>query len=156
MTQRAAKWSGPAKPLSAADLADHHALQALSKIYALGMDMRDLDQVLSAFAPDAQIAGKNGLEPVAQSINGTFAFASSFKSTQHLIAQQYVDLAGDEATVWSYGIAHHKVAAGEERDEIIAGVQYRDRCRRFANGWLIVERAIENLWVDAQPRVSKI
>ena len=91
-----------------------------------------------------------------ESLPKTYAMASSFHATQHFIGNQYVDLAGDEATVWSYGIAHHKVATGEERDEIIAGVQYRDKCRRSALGWQIVERSIANQWVDMQARVSKI
>lgn len=62
-----------------------------------------------------------------------------------------IELNGDEALVWSYGVAHHKVAPGEQRDEIIAGVHYRDRCRRFAQGWLIVERSVANQWVDMGP-----
>lgn len=155
MTEQARKWAGPATPPTANEMADRAALESLCKIYALGMDMRDFDLVASAFAGDAVIHGPNGLQPFRESMSGTFAFASGFAATQHLIAQQYVDAAGDEATVWSYGVAHHKVAPGEDRDEIIAGVQYRDRCRRFAEGWLIVERAIHNLWVDIRPRAAK-
>ena len=156
MTEHAPGWAGPAKPLSPEALAEHHALCSLCKSYALGMDLRDFELVASAFSADAQVQGQNGLEPFRENMSGTFAFASSFKATQHLIGQQYVEVNGDEATVWSYGVAHHKVATGEERDEIIAGVQYRDKCRRFDQGWLIVERAVHNLWVDIQPRASKV
>jgi hypothetical protein len=78
----------------------------------------------------------------------TYAIASSFQATQHVIANQYVDLDGDTAVVWSYGVAHHKVGKDERRDEIIAGVQYRDKCRLTDGGWLIVERSIANQWVD--------
>ncbi|TCM12740.1 SnoaL-like protein [Novosphingobium sp. PhB165] len=151
-----ARWRGPVLPLSPEELADHHAVGQLCKIYALGMDLRNYDLARSAFADEAKIQGKAGLEPVDESLPATYAVASSFKATQHVIANQYVALDGNEATVWSYGVAHHKVAKGEERDEIIAGVQYRDTCRRYPDGWLIVERAIANQWVDMQPRVSKI
>ncbi|WP_158241522.1 nuclear transport factor 2 family protein [Novosphingobium sp. TH158] len=58
------------------------------------------------------------------------------------------DLADDTAVVWSYGIAHHMVGKDEGCDEIIAGVQYRDKCRRTDDGWLIIERSIANQWVD--------
>lgn len=149
-------WKGPVAKPSADQLADHFAVSQLCKIYALGMDLRRYDLARSAFADEARIQGKAGFEPVDESLPATYAVASSFHATQHLIANQYVDLQGDVATVWSYGVAHHKTAKGEDRDEIIAGVQYRDTCRRFPDGWLIVERTIANQWVDMQPRVSKI
>jgi hypothetical protein len=154
--EQAKKWAGPAKPLSAAELADHHAVAQLCKIYAIGFDMRDYELARSAFANDAKIAGKDGLEPVDESLPRTYAVAASFHATQHIIANQYVDLKGDEAVVWSYGIAHHKTAKGEETDEIIAGTQYRDTCRRFPEGWLIVERSLANQWIDMRPRNSKL
>lgn len=156
MSEQAKRWAGPVRPLSSAELADHHAVSQLCKIYAIGMDMRDYDLARSAFAADAKIEGKQGMEPVDESLPKTYAMAASFCATQHLIGNQYVDLVGNEAVVWSYGIAHHKVATGEDRDEIIAGVQYRDRCRRYPEGWLIVERSIINQWIDMQPRRSKI
>jgi len=148
MNEQARRWSGPAKPLTAADLADHHAVSQLCKIYAIGMDMRDYDLARSAFADGARIEGREGFEPVDDSLPKTYAMASSFQATQHVIANQYVDLSGDKAVVWSYGVAHHKVDKDEGRDEIIAGVQYRDTCQRTDRGWLIAERSIANQWVD--------
>jgi len=153
--EQAKRWAGPARPLSSAELADHHALCQLCKIYAIGLDMRDYDLARSAFAPNAMNVGKSGLEPIDESLPKTYALAAGFQATQHFIANQYVELNGDEAVVWSYGVAHHKVAAGQERDEVIAGVQYRDRCKRFAGGWLIVGRSIVPQWIDMRPRDSK-
>ena len=153
--EQAKRWAGPARPLSTTELADHHAICQLCKIYAIGLDMRDYDLARSAFAPNAMIEGKPGLEPVDESLPKTYAIASSFQATQHFIANQYVELNGDDAVVWSYGVAHHKVAAGQERDEVIAGVQYRDRCKRFAGSWLIVERSVVPQWLDIRPRNSK-
>lgn len=148
MSEQAKKWAGPIQPLSAEALADQHAVSQLCKIYAIGMDMRDYDLALSAFADDAMIDGRGGMEPVDESLPKTYAMASSFHATQHVIAKQYFDLDGDEAMVWSYDVAHHKVVPGEGRDEIITGVQYRDKCRRSPQGWQIVERSIANQWVD--------
>lgn len=141
-------WAGPAKPLSPDELADHHAVSRLCQIYALGMDMRDYPLARSAFADDAQIEGRDGMAPVDDGLASTFAIVSAFQATQHFIGNQYVDLAGDDATVWSYGVAHHKAPPGEGRDDIIAGVQYRDRCRRSPAGWLIVERTVAHQWMD--------
>lgn len=148
MPEQAKKWAGPVQPLSPEALADHHAVSQLCTIYAIGMDMRDYDLARNAFADDAMIDGRGGMEPVDESLPKTYAMASSFHATQHVIANQYVDLDGDAAMVWSYGVTHHKVVPGEGRDEIIAGVQYRDKCRRSPQGWQIVERSIANQWVD--------
>ncbi len=155
MTEQTKKWAGPARPLSVAELADHHALSQLAKIYALGLDTRDYELARSAFAPDAVAEGKQGMEPIDESLPKTYAIASSFAATQHFIGNQYIDLHGDEAVVWSYGVAHHKVASGEQRDEIIAGVQYRDCCKRFSNGWLITRRCVAPQWIDMGPPRTK-
>lgn len=155
MTEDAQAWAGPAVPLkSAEELLDHHAVCQLAKIYGLGLDLRDYQLARSAFADDAVALGKEGPEPIDLSLPKTYAVAESFLATQHLIANQYVRLDGDAAEVWSYGVAHHKVRPGEGRDEVIAGVQYRDRCRRFAGGWLITERRVVMQWLDKHPPIG--
>ena len=145
-------WAGPAKPPSPEELAERHAIGQLAAIYGLGIDMRDYELCRSAFSADGVGIGRNGPEPFDEYLANTYELASSFHATQHLIANQYIHRNGEEANVWSYGIAHHKVAEGEERDEIIAGVQYRDKCKKFDEGWLIVERSVHTLWLDMRPR----
>ena len=153
--EQARKWAGPARPLNPAELADHHAVCQLVKIYAIGFDMRDYDLARTAFAPDATWEGKTGDDPIDEALPRIYGMAASFTATQHFIGNQYVDLKGDTAVVWSYGIAHHKLAAGSERDEVIAGVQYRDECKRFANGWLITRRSAPPQWLDIAPPRTK-
>jgi hypothetical protein len=151
MSEAAKTWAGPARAPSAEELLEHHALGQLAKTYALGVDLRDYDLCRSAFATDAVGEERGALVPIEQYLKGAYGTGASFHATQHLIGQQYIRLAGDEAEVWSYGVAHHKVAPDEARDEIIAGVQYRDRCRRFPQGWLIVERRVHLQWMDMGP-----
>jgi hypothetical protein len=153
--EQARKWAGPARPLSAAELAEHHAVCQLVKIYAIGFDMRDYDLARTAFAPDAVWEGKQGDEHIDISLPRIYGMASSFTATQHFIGNQYVDLQGDSAVVWSYGIAHHKVTVGDGRDEVIAAVQYRDECKRFPEGWLITRRSAPPQWMDIAPPRGK-
>lgn len=141
-------WAGPSIAPSLDDLAEIYAVEKLAKIYGLGIDMRDYKLCRSAFSDDAVGFGREGSEPIDEYLHNTYKMAESFHATQHVIANQYVDLNGDYSVMWSYGIAHHKVAPGEERDEIIAGVQYRDKCKRTPGGWLIVERRVNPLWLD--------
>lgn len=151
MTDVAKGWAGPASEPSAEELRQHHAIGQLAKIYAIGMDLRDYDLCRSAFADSAVGEERGVMLPVDQYLKNTYAMGASFHATQHLIAQQYIRVDGDDAEAWSYGIAHHKVAPGETRDEIIAGVQYRDRCHRFEQGWLITERRVHLQWMDMAP-----
>jgi len=146
------QWAGPVMPPNAMELSDRYAVGQLAKIYGLGIDVRDYELCRSAFAPDAVVQGQQGPEPIDASLRKTYDVGASFHSTQHLIANQYIALNGDEAIAWSYGVAHHKAAVDETRDEIIAGVQYRDRCKRFPRGWLIVERQVVVQWLDRGPR----
>jgi hypothetical protein len=146
-------WGGPVAPPSPAELADRYAVSQLPKIYGLGLDMRDYALCRSAFAKDAMGEGKKGLEPIDEYLPKIYQTAASFHATQHVISNQYITLHGDEATLWSYAIAYHKVAPSQTDNEIIAGVQYRDRCRRLSGGWLITERRVALQWMDRGPPI---
>lgn len=148
MNEVTKQWGGPVAPPSAAELADRYAIGQLAKIYGLGIDLRDYELCRSAFSDDAVGEGKEGMQPIDDYLRNTYGMGASFHMTQHIIANQYITVNGDEAVAWSYGIAHHKVGPNEARDEIIAGVQYRDRCRRFLKGWLITERRVALQWMD--------
>jgi hypothetical protein len=142
------QWAGPVAPPSPSELADRYAIGQLARVYGLGIDLRDYELCRSAFAGEAVGESREGLVAIDQFLKGTYDVGASFHATQHLIANQYIALRGDEAVVWSYGVAHHKVAPDDTREEIIAGVQYRDRCRRFPAGWLITERRMTLMWMD--------
>jgi hypothetical protein len=151
MSKPTDSWFGSSKVPSVAELVERYAIEQLAKRYALGMDLRDYELCRSAFAPNGIGIGKNGPEPIDTYLPNTYKTAASFQATQHVISNQYIDINGDEAVAWSYGVVHHKVAKGETRDEIIAGVQYRDKCQKFSDGWLIVERSVALQWMDMAP-----
>jgi hypothetical protein len=144
-------WAGPTVPPTPEQLADQHAIGQLAKIYALGLDLRNYELCRSAFADEGIGIGREGPEPINDYLTNTYNMASSFQATQHLVAQQYIHVSGDEAVMWSYAIAHHKRAPGDTQDEIIAGVQYRDKCKRYLEGWLITERSVFMQWMDMAP-----
>jgi hypothetical protein len=149
------QWAGPSVSPAPSELADRYAISQLCKIYALGIDMRAFDLVTSVFAADAIADGAHGLLPVADYLPKVFAGASGYGVTQHNILNQYVTLDGDAAQVWSYAIAHHWAADGDSRGDLVMGVQYRDQCRRFRQGWLITSRKVVRQWTDGpHPRRS--
>lgn len=143
-----AAWAGPIAAPTSAELADRYAVSQLCKVYALGMDMRAYALSRSAFADDAFAEGSVGLAPIDDYLPKVYAGASGFAATQHNITNQYVTLDGDTAVVWSYAVAYHWAAPGETRSDLVVGVQYRDQCRRFPEGWLITARKVVKQWAQ--------
>jgi ketosteroid isomerase-like protein len=143
-----AQWRGPIAPPGSAELADRYAVSQLVKVYALGIDMRDLDTVLSVFTPDALVEGMAGSSPAREYLPGIYAGAAAYHATQHNITNQHVTVDGDEALVWSYAVCYHIEEPGNGRDNLVVATQYRDSCRRFDGGWLISARKAVLQWLS--------
>jgi hypothetical protein len=139
-------WGGPIAPPGVAELADRYALGQLARVYALGVDLRDYALARSVFADDAMCEGSSTGGPVDEYLPFIVKSVSAFAATQHNITNQYITLDGDEALVWSYAIAVHKVTQHSDRPHFNLGVSYRDTCRRFPSGWLIVKRKVVLHW----------
>ncbi len=146
MSEDLMRWAGPIPAPSNAELADRYAISQLVKVYALGVDMRDFELTKSVFAPDAQADGSVGSFSIEEYLPKVFNGAAVYAATQHNITNQHILVNGDEALMWSYAIAVHKHKAGDEREQMTLGVQYRDTCKRFAGGWLIVHRKVVRVW----------
>ncbi len=140
--------AGPLAPPGAEELADRYALGQLVKVYALGADMRDYELMRSVFADDAFGEGSTKSAPIEEYLPFVFRGASAYQATQHNITNQHISIDGDEAIVWSYAIAIHKAAVGGDMPHLNIGVQYRDKCRRTAKGWLITHRKVVVQWTE--------
>lgn len=148
MTDDIRRWQGPIPAPSATELADRFAASQLVKVYALGIDMRDYELTRSVFADEATAEGAISSAVIDEYLPKVFQGAAAFQATQHNITNQHVSIEGDEALVWSYAIAVHKAAPDSGRESLTVGVQYRDRCRRFPGGWLIVARKVVTQWSE--------
>jgi hypothetical protein len=140
------QWRGPIKSPSPDELADRYAASQLVKVYALGIDMRDLDTVLSVFTPDAPVSGMTGASPASEYIPNVYAGAAVYHATQHNITNQHVTIDDDEALVWSYAVCYHIEEPGNGREDLVVATQYRDQCGRFDDGWLITGRQAVMQW----------
>jgi hypothetical protein len=141
------QWRGPIPSPSPQELADRYAVSQLVKVYALGIDMRDLATVMSAFTPDAYIEGMAGANPASEYLPHVYAGAAVYQATQHNITNQHVTIDGDDALVWSYAICYHLEEPDNGREDLIVATQYRDRCHRFDDGWLITSRTSAPQWI---------
>ena len=140
------RWAGPIAPPQAAELADRYALGQLTRVYAMGVDMRDYALARSVFADDAVVQGTGTGGSIDEYLPFILDSVSKFKVTQHNITNQYISIDGDEALVWSYAIAVHKVMPDADRPHFNLGVTYRDTCRRTPAGWLITGRSVAFHW----------
>jgi hypothetical protein len=140
-------WSGPIAVPSPQELADRYAVSQLVKVYALGVDMRDLDLVQSVFAPDAFCEGMAGAMPAREYLPSIFSGAAAYPVTQHNVTNQHVAIRGDDATCWSYAVCYHMQQPDSGAEDLVIAVQYRDQCHRFEDGWLITSRKTVMQWL---------
>lgn len=141
------QWAGPIAPPTASKLADRYAVSQLVKVYALGIDMRDLDLVRSVFTADAFVEGVVGAMPASEYLPLVYGGAAVYAATQHNITNQHITIDGDEALVWSYAVCYHMEEPGNGRDDLVVATQYRDSCRRHPGGWLIASRQTVLQWM---------
>jgi hypothetical protein len=141
------QWAGPIATPSPEELADRYAVSQLVKVYALGVDLRDYDLVLSVFDPAAPVSGARGSAAAADYLPIVYGGAMVYAATQHNITNQHVTIDGDRALVWSYAICYHLEEPDNGREDLIVATQYRDQCERRADGWIIVARDAVMQWV---------
>jgi hypothetical protein len=142
------QWAGPLPAPDAAELADRYAIGQLASVYALGMDMRDLDLVLSVFDPAGVGEGVVGSLPIRDYLTKTYEGAAAFQATQHTMLNQYITVSGDEATMWTYAVAYHIRPKDSGEGNLTVGVHYRDHCRRLSKGWVISRRKAVVQWIE--------
>ena len=140
------QFRGPIAPESSDVIADRLAVCRLAPTYALGIDSRDEALVRSVFAPDARLRGALGEASADEYIPRLLAGVARYETTMHNITNQYAVIDGDDADVWSYAVALHFVAGGADGTDLAMGVQYRDRARRTAAGWVVARRDTVMLW----------
>jgi 3-phenylpropionate/cinnamic acid dioxygenase small subunit len=137
-------------------LRDKQAIAAVCYRYAFALDARDWTALRTCFTADATAYYRDqnathGYPAIETRIRSALAPLSS---TQHLIGNVLVTLAGDEADSVCYLKAQH-VRPGTDRGDmfIIAG-RYLDRFVRTPDGWQIAQRRFETFWTEGNPAVT--
>ena len=136
-------------------LSDRHEIGEVLIRYATALDSRDWDLLGACFTADAvadygELGGVNEGLPAIVSVVRSL---EGFDSTQHLIGNIAVELAGDRATATCYLQAQHVVLGTEGGDCFTIAGTYRDELARTADGWRIVHRRLEPSWQSGNPKV---
>ena len=137
-------------------LRDKHAIAEVCYRYAFALDARDWTALQTCFTVDATAYYRDqnpshGYLAIETRIRSALAPLSS---TQHLIGNVLVTLAGDEADSVCYLQAQHVRPGTDGGDTFIIAGRYLDRFVRTPDGWRIAQRRLETLWTDGNPAVT--
>jgi ketosteroid isomerase-like protein len=145
--------------LDLAQLADQLEIRQLAAEYARAVDVPDGERAAELFAPEGvlRICHRGKAEPVAQRV-GREAIASAmsgltrYETTMHVVANQYIELAGDSATGETYCLAHHvREVEGKGVMDYVMAIRYLDEYRRTGEGWKIVVRELQVEFTEDRP-----
>jgi ketosteroid isomerase-like protein len=128
-------------------LVDRAAIQDVLHRYARGVDRKDLTLVASCFTPDAVYEGSLARGTVQEALARLETRFAAWETTMHLMANQLIDLAGDQAHSETYAVAYHRGPGGE----LVVGVRYLDDLVRRDGRWLISRRVVALDWQRETP-----
>jgi ketosteroid isomerase-like protein len=133
---------------------DQNEVHDLLIRYVHGLDSRDWQAVARCFAAEAVFVHPGGrVEGPDAIVARARAALEPLDASQHLLGSVLVDVTGDSALATSYFHAQHVRAAAPGGELYVIAGTYRDRLRRSAAGWQILERTQEYSWRSGNPAV---
>jgi len=136
-----------------AALIDKQAISDVVLSYCRGIDRLDLDLVRACFHPDATDHHGSFSGTVDEFIHWVGGLLDSYDMTFHCVGNLLIELDGDRARAETYGVAAHRRAGGEDRNNLTTGFRYIDDFeRRTDRQWRIARRVAVTEWsrVDRQ------
>lgn len=131
------------------------ALRAVAERYAAGVDRRDLDLFLSAFATDGtlQVFNPTGTDQPGRLMQGHESLArvipaiSRYDATYHLVGNARYDVHADRATGEVYCLAHHLTRGPDGQTNHVMYIRYDDH---YALGerWELTSRRVQVDWTE--------
>jgi hypothetical protein len=126
-------------------------------LYALAMDTQRWDLFDQIFTPDvdADYADPAHWRDLASFKRDFAAYHAPFDSTQHVMMNHLVEVAGDTAHAFVYG-TWLLIRRGVEGGDFWQGTGwYDDVLVRTGDGWRIKRRACRVVWWGGNPRVNQ-
>jgi uncharacterized protein (TIGR02246 family) len=137
----------PSREPDLALLLDERELRTLILRFGAALDHKDWAAYAETFAVDGEF------EIMGQRRAGRAAIAagperdlSKFARLQHIIANETIDVDGDEASGQWYLLGIHVPSGDRPSEHSDIGGRYRFRARRTAEGWRFAEVLLDVLW----------
>ncbi len=109
------------------ELEDKEAIRALAYLYARAVDRRDFESLAQLFLPEGILIGPQFEMCGRQVIEDEMKSVSYFKSTQHCVHNQLVELQGDRAEAETYCVAYHIIETRDVQSKMDWGIRYLDQ-----------------------------
>jgi ketosteroid isomerase-like protein len=140
-------------------LADELEIRQLAADYARGVDVPDGARVADLFLPDGvlRICHRGKAEPFSErvgreAIAAAMARLTRYDTTLHVVANQYIDVAGDSAKGEAYCLAHHiRDVEGKGSMDYFMAIRYLDEYTRTDDGWKIAVRELQVEFTEDRP-----
>lgn len=137
-------------------MSDRDDIIDLAIAYTWALDTKDLDGLRDVFTPDAtsMLHGVecDGIDAIIARIGGAIL---RLDTTQHLVGNHHVVVAGDTATHRCQLHSQHVRAGTAGGDLFVVGGRYDDRLIRTGAGWRITHRSMTETWRSGNPDVVK-
>ena len=124
--------------------------------YAKGIDDKDMQQVLSCFAPDIEMdqLGRKvvGIDMLSRLLRGEFGGPKSaigvdrINASTHVLANILISLNGNSAKADTQGIAHLYATRDGQDVFLVRGIRYMDEFRKLDGRWAICKRLHTETW----------
>lgn len=130
-------------------------LHDLAFRYALAVDNRDADMLLSVFAAHGAVLGY-GENPIAfrgeDGLRHMITLVESgFQRTMHNVYNQTFERAADgTVTGLTYCIASH-ILHGEDWNMLDMALRYHNHYAQEGGVWKFAQRSLEVIWVETRP-----
>ena len=115
-------------------LVAHEQIRQLASRYAVALDARDLDTLVSMFVDDVRVGNEHGHDALRANFGAQLRplGVTILHVTNHVI--DVID--ADHAT----GIVSCRAEIERDGERIVQSIQYHDTYERRAGGWLFVRR----------------
>lgn len=138
-------------------MSDREEILELVATYAHAVDERDLDRILSVFAPGGRIDFEGGAMSGVGHAGIRSAFETAFaapmlappSASTHLMANTLVTVDGDRARAETQAVAFLSSAA--TATVVTRGLRYSDDLERVDGEWRITHRVHRSLWQTEAP-----
>lgn len=129
----------------------HQEIRALACRYAQSVDRRDWAQLAGLFTKDAVIEGPGFTMPGLEAIVAGMQHIEQYRTTQHHVHNQLVEIDGATATAETYCIANHIYTLDGTDRKLDWGVRYQDNLVFQDGKWLFARRTLLLDWTQDLP-----
>jgi hypothetical protein len=138
-------------------LLDRQAIADVVLRYCRGIDRLDLELVRACYHPDATDEHGTFTGTRDEYVEWVAGILERFTGTMHVVANQLIEVDGEQARSETYGVAYHwGDPPDDHRRNFTTGFRYVDRFERRDGEWRIARRVAVREWTHVVPAEQQL